>query len=124
MGSGSSKGIGYIDVNYEINLINGSCQEYGKVYIGKNNLADFMFDHRFVFVDVAECDHYKIYEWTKNGLKMFASRYYPINDEEYIGSTYVRNVYQLARKISFGKTFSLTSFNCKDWVTKFKERFY
>ena len=104
-------------------MINGINNEYGYVYLGKNNLADFVFDHRFIFVDVEECDHYKIYEWTKSGLKMFASRYYPIHEKEYIGSTYVRNVYNLSRNISKGKTFSLTSFNCKDWVEEFENLF-
>ena len=123
MGSGSSNRVGNIDVNSDQNLIDGNYGEYGEVFIGKNNLADFVFDHRFIFVDVKECDHYKIYEWTKHGLKMFASRFYPIHDKQYIGSDYVSNVYRIAKKISRGKSFSLTSFNCKDWVKKFQEEF-
>ena len=54
---------------------------------------------------------------------MFASRNYPIYEKEYIGSTYVRNVYDIARTISIGESFSLTSFNCKDWINRFKDVF-
>ena len=123
MGGSNSNGIGYIDTDPSLYLINGQNDEYGNVYTGKNNLADFVFDHRFIFVDVEECDHYKIYEWTKSGLKMFASRNYPIYQKEYIGSTYIRNVYDIARTISIGESFSLTSFNCKDWINRFKDVF-
>ena len=121
MGCGSSKVPN--DLNYAKSIIDGRYGEIEKVYIGKNDFADFVFDHRFIFVDVEECDHYKIYEWTKSGLKMFASRLYPIKEEVYIGASYVRVVYRLAKDISEGKSFSLVSFNCKDWVEKFYEKF-
>lgn len=123
MGSSSSYGNGYIDVNHNINLINGSRGEKGSVYLGKNNLADFVFDHRFIYVDCPYCDHYKIYEWTKSGLKMFASRFYPISESSYLGDAYVKDVYIIAKSVSRGKEFSITSFNCKDWVGIFKNIF-
>ena len=43
MGSSSSNGNGYIDVNHNINLINGRRGEKGRVYLGKYNSADFVF---------------------------------------------------------------------------------
>ena len=123
MGSSSSNGNGYIDVNQNINLINGRRGEKGRVYLGKNNLADFVFDHRFIYVDCPHCDHYKIYEWTKAGLKKFASRYYPISERSYLGYAYVKDVYHVAKTVSRGKEFSITSFNCKDWVEIFQKIF-
>ena len=123
MGSGSSNRVGNIDVNSDQNLIDGNYGEYGEVFIGKNNLADFVFDHRFIFVDVEECDHYKIYEWTKHGLKMFASDSYPIYERKYLGYANVKDVYNISKRISSGKEFSLVSFNCKDWVKEFKKKF-
>ena len=109
-----------IDIDFSTYLIDGRKNEYGDVYEGKNKLADFIFDHRFIFVDCPDCNHYKIYEWTKKGLKMFASTNYPIYKKHYLGSNYVKEVYRIAKLISEEKDFSLTSFNCKDWVKEFK----
>ena len=109
-----------IDVSNDISLIDGRYGEIGFVYEGKNKLADFIFDHRFIYVSGGSFNHYKIYEWTKTGLKMFASCDYPIIKSEFLCMAYVIDVYQTAIRISEGKEFSLTSFNCKDWVEKFK----
>ncbi len=51
-----------IDIDFSTYLIDGRKNEYGNVYEGKNKLADFIFDHRFIFVDCPDCNHYKIYE--------------------------------------------------------------
>ena len=123
MGSKSYSSRRRIDTDFSTYLIDGSNNEYGEVYEGKNNLADFVFDHRFIFVDCSECNHFKIYEWTKRGLKMFASTNYPIYEKTYLGDDYVKNVYNIAKKISRGRDFSLSSFNCKDWVKAFKRLF-
>ena len=123
MGLSNSKKKNPIDVNSDVYLIDGRKGETGSVFIGINNLADFVFDHRFIYVDCPGCNHYKIYEWTKYGLKMFASHYYPINESQYLGEASVKDVYKIANKISIGKAFSLSSFNCKDWVALFEQNF-
>ena len=107
-------------ISFQKHLIDGRFGELGDIFLAENDAADLFFTHHFIFVKNYEWNHYKIYEWTKKGLKMYCCTKVKIQKKTYLGSAYVSDIYKIAVSISKGKDFSSISFNCKDWVERFQ----
>ncbi len=108
-------------ISFRNDLINGSYGERGDIYKAENDAADLFFTHHFIYVKNSRWNHFKIYEWTKKGLKMYCCNHIKVNEKTYLGNAFVSDIYKVSLFISKKKTFSSVSFNCKDWVEMFEK---
>ena len=102
--------------------INGNYGHIGDVYVVFNyDSYGRLFKHHFILMDDKDWDEYKVYEWTVNGLKMYAASNVDFTKEEWIGRREVSLVYRYALLVSSGREFDKFSFNCNDWTKKMKK---
>ena len=102
--------------------INGNYGDIGDVYVVFNyHSYGGLFKHHFILMDDKNWKEYKVYEWTVDGLKMYAATNVTFTKEEWIGRREVNSVYRKALLISLGREFNKFSFNCNDWTKEMKE---